>query len=512
MPISKKTKALKKSSVQHGEQIKVSIVKNKPATMISVKPVPGISEISLKSPQKARTKIRIFDEETKEVKEGSQKKENTEKKMPLIKNQTISENRNSTVKDEKIKHHIQKNEVIDLTKKIDPKLTSKTSEVKQPAFASEHKSLGLYKRIAFVFVILVAILLGIIFYTSFVKVKISLIPNQEKVTSNVILDIYDKVKNANTANASGVSGIIGNLVISETKTYPTTGEKPLNEEVNGKVTIYNNYYKNQPLVASTRLLSSDGKLFRTKSTVNVPAGGSVDVEVYADNPADLISLPPTRFTLPALWAGLQDKIYAESKAEMAKGSQVKHFVTQADIDGAIKDLRDALIKKAKDQVVGKEKDYDQVLYLVDEASMSSTIDSNLNDGKESISGTMSANVDYVFFSSKDANEVIRAKFGSSIPKEKEIVIFDDKSVKYSLNECSAANGTASINTTFEGKISMKNEAEILDRQKIIGLTKNQLEDYIKKIPEIASYDIQFTPSFVKRVPNLVDRINIEVKK
>ena len=89
-----------------------------------------------------------------------------------------------------------------------------------------------------------------------------------------------------------------------TPTVPTFTGK-----ARGKVTITNRYSKAQPLTAGTRLKSPDGQIFRTQTRVDVPVGGSVTTEVVADVAGEAGSLPKgTTFILPALWAGLQDKI------------------------------------------------------------------------------------------------------------------------------------------------------------------------------------------------------------
>ncbi|MCK4554185.1 hypothetical protein KAU19_04445, partial [Candidatus Parcubacteria bacterium] len=196
--------------------------------------------------------------------------------------------------------------------------------------AGKSRSLGLYRKIALSFIVLTVILLAVIAYFSFVKVTITLIPSQERVSSNLILDVFDQDKRSAVSEGE-ILGAVKQVEVEQIKTYPATDIEVISEEVIGKVILINNYSKNQPLVATTRLLSPDNKLFRIKKTVNVPAGGQLEVEVYADEPGQDMIIGPAHFTIPGLWAGLQDEIYGESKEPMKYSRQVKKYIKQDDI-------------------------------------------------------------------------------------------------------------------------------------------------------------------------------------
>ncbi len=377
--------------------------------------------------------------------------------------------------------------------------------------AKEAKSLSLYKKIALMFLLLVVILFGLVFYTNLVKVKITIITNEEKISSNILFDVYQEntVPLESSENVK-IFGDLGKITVTQEKSFATTGEKPISEEVKGTATIYNNYIKSQPLVASTRLLTPDNKLFRIKETVNVPAGGSVQVEIYADEPTEAMAIQPTKLTIPGLWAGLQDKIYAETAEPIQLTSEVKHYVVQADMDNASKDLRDSLVEKAKTEIESRNVEGDQLLYQLDEQSISISIANALGDETEELSGKATADVCFAAFKSADAENAIESKLTSSVPEEKQIMMYDKESIKYTLDKCDLEQGVANINSSFDGRVGVKGDSSIVDKQRILGLTRKQLEDYLAQIPEIASYNIVFQPSFIKRVPNLIDKIEVEI--
>ena len=195
-----------------------------------------------------------------------------------------------------------------------------------------NKSLNLYKKIAYFFIFLVLILVLVVLYFSFVRVKIILIPNQEKISNNMIFDIRDKEKGE--VEGSIIPGAIREEAIESSDVFEASGTEVIGKEAVGEITIINNYSQNQPLVASTRMIpvNNPDKLFRLKETVNIPAGGEIKAEIYADDPSPEMAIKPTRFTIPGLWAGLQDKIYAESENDIVYRQKVKKYIVESDFD------------------------------------------------------------------------------------------------------------------------------------------------------------------------------------
>ncbi|MFA4833416.1 MAG: hypothetical protein WC619_01035 [Patescibacteria group bacterium] len=371
--------------------------------------------------------------------------------------------------------------------------------------------INLYRKIALSFIVLTVILLGVIFYFSFVKLNIVLIPAQERLSDSLSIDIYGSGSEPAVLEKS-LAGIVEQTSIEEKNTYSASGSEKIGEEVTGKVTVINNYNKSQPLVATTRLLSSDNKLFRIKNTINVPAGGSQEVEIYADLVNEDMAIGPTKFTIPGLWAGLQDKIYAESKEKFVYGQQAKKYIQQSDIDQATKDLKRSLLEKAKNEIGENYKGYNEVIYSVDENTISTEVGGKVGEEKDKFDVSMKAMVTIVAFSGDEAGKMGKEKLAEVVPDNKELIEFKPEEASYSLNSFDVAAGRATVNATFEGKMSLKSEADIIDRQKIVNLTREQLEDYLSGFKEIAGYEINFFPSFIDKVPNLADRINIEVRE
>lgn len=370
--------------------------------------------------------------------------------------------------------------------------------------------INLYRKIAYSFIVLTLALLAVIFYFSFVKVTIAITPAEERVSNNLIIDVYDQSKTA-APGKTAVVGAVDRIEVSETKSYSASGRIAAGEETTGMVTIINNYNKSQPLVATTRILSADNKLFRLKNTVNVPAGGSAEAEVYADKPGAEMAIGPTAFTIPGLWAGLQDKIYAESKTAFVYNQNAKKIIAQEDIDAGLKDLRSALIAKAEQAIAEKYKDYDKSVYTLDENSVSIDMDGKAGEEKEGVAITMSAAVGVAAFNGEAVEKMAEDKLNAIIASDKKLVEFNKDSIAYSMESHNLDQGVATVNAVFEGKTALGSGDDIIDREKIAGLTRDQLTAFLDSIPGIESYEIKFQPNFIKKVPNLADRVKVEIK-
>lgn len=376
----------------------------------------------------------------------------------------------------------------------------------------KHKiSLRLYRNIAGFFIIGTLILLSAVFYFTAVKLTIDIIPKKELVSDNLPFEVVDQSQEAALTTINSISGAVEAVDVEKTKKYSATGVKVIGEDAVGKITLYNNYIKNQPLVATTRLMTPDGQLFRLKDTVNVPVGGSVEAEVYADKPSADINVPPTKFTIPGLWAGIQDKIYGESKDTIKYQQQVEKYVQTSDIELAESDIKSALNQEAADKINTQYKNYKQVLFKIDDNSITKNTSVKVGDKADEFDMTIKAAVGVVAFNDENVLKIAKEKLLTNLPVNKELVDFNDKFV-YNLDSISFVNKTASVSAGFSGMTLIKGDANVIDKNKIVDLNEDQLRSYLSNIKEISDYSLTFYPSWLKKVPKLVDRITVNIKK
>lgn len=368
------------------------------------------------------------------------------------------------------------------------------------------RSFNIYRKISISFVVLTGLLIAAIFYFSLVKVDISVVLKKGELKGNSVLTVYGSQAGSTT---NSVLGAVKEVEVVQAEEIPTTGTESLGQEVTGTVKIINNYVRNQPLVASTRLLSANNHLLRVKSTVNVPAGGSVDVQVYADKADPAIDVPlGTRLSIPGLWSGIQDKIYAEALEEIKYKELVKHTVTQNDLDSALAAIRTAVAKKADNEIVPTyNAQYSKVLYKIDDASIVTSVNAKVGEEKDKFNVTGKVNVIIVAFNEADAKKIAEAQLAVTVPENKTLLNFNASGLTYELGTYDILNNTAAVNINYSGEVIAKNPS-VIQKSMLVGLSADQLKNYLSSLPDVASFKVTFTPGFIGKVPSYTDRIQI----
>ncbi len=366
-----------------------------------------------------------------------------------------------------------------------------------------------YKRLAIAFGVLVLLLVVGVLYFTMVKVTISVALNEQSLNEQASVQVYDRPQDFAMPDKA-VRGLVKLVAIEQSKLYQVSGNDIIGEEVIGQITLYNKYNKSQPLVASTRLLSASGKLYRLKNSVTVPAGGQVVADVYADEAKPESAVGAEQFTLPGLWEGLQDKIYGQSQVGAIKYQQkLRRIVTQDDIDKALVDLKQVLLDKVKADFDNAYDDYDYKLYQLDDTSLKFAVTGKVGEEKEQLPVTMKGVVEVVAFNSEQAQEIAKAESTAKLSAGQDLVQLDSQNLKYTLNKFDTSMVMAEVGLNYDIKTRANSKASIIDKNKIIGLSEDQLKQYLNSLKDIKVYNIEFFPSFIKQVPRLTDRIEIK---
>jgi hypothetical protein len=373
------------------------------------------------------------------------------------------------------------------------------------------KSVNLYRRLVWRFIIFTVILLLIVFYFSFSKLNIIIFPKGEVINDSLLLKISPVAttsEDVDTDFREQIAGVVKEITVTEEKVFSSTGEEFVGEELYGKVKIINNSNKAQALVATTRILSPDNKLFRIKSPVNVPAGGEVTVDIYTEKPSEEMAIDATTFTIPGLWLGLQDKIYAKSSENFVYRQKVNRYIKASDIEQAMKEMNDLLLAKVKSSGPLASAS-DQVLY--ETLSPASFVASaKVGEAKENFTVTAKGNLVVVTFSKDQVAKLTAAKLTLLVPDDKELVDYNQNDINYTFDNYDSKTGIATIKASFTGTMILKNNTEIIDKKKLVNLNRQQLENYLKTFPEIKDYEFKFFPSFINRAPRLPERIQVEI--
>ncbi|MFA7662697.1 MAG: hypothetical protein WCX88_02155, partial [Patescibacteria group bacterium] len=160
------------------------------------------------------------------------------------------------------------------------------------------KNIGmLYKVIALSFVALTLVLSLVVLFISSAKTTITIVPKDIDVSAEENIEI---LLDQDSPNELQISGKLLETNVELTDIFNVSEGETKDAPAVGWITIVNNYSKSQPLIATTRFLSTNNVLFRLKNTVTIPAGEKVTAEIYADQPGIAGEIGPTKFTIPGL--------------------------------------------------------------------------------------------------------------------------------------------------------------------------------------------------------------------
>jgi hypothetical protein len=374
-----------------------------------------------------------------------------------------------------------------------------------------------------IFAIVLIILLtvaGAYFYLPRATLAIELSRQEKSISENI------KASTSNTSIDPGQSAIpaaIEKISIEKSEEISPTGNKTNEGKASGSVVIYNEFSaENQSLVATTRLETADGKIFRINNNVFVPgitqvAGenkpGAIEISVTADKAGEGYNIDPSDFKIVGFKGGPKyDKIYAKSVKPMTGGGLSGGgigTITASDIANA----KEKLLVEAKKDAIQKLKDSlgsnrrffnDNVRINVTSASSTDAIGAQVEKFTYKISGEAQA----ISYSEEDVKSLMDKNMSSDVQSSGQIKF--DKPINYILADANFQDGTLSFAAKTDATLV---SAIDLDKFKhgILGKNTEELTAFIKTYPSIKNADISYSPFFVSRVPMRENRVNIEVK-
>jgi len=295
------------------------------------------------------------------------------------------------------------------------------------------------------------------------------------------------------------------------------------KKAHGSVVVYNEYDSSpQTLIATTRLESADGKIFRLVKNVVVPgtttvAGevkpGAIAAEILADQSGSDYNLESSSFTIPGFKDGPKyGKFYAKATEPIVGGSTdgetAGGAVTQKDIDSA-KQKTEAVLNEKIGQLIKEDLKEGEVA-LPDAQKITITKSSaNIKAGDmvNTFNYTAVASVRALVFSENDVRKIIE----QSMKEQKASDVKKDIS-KVEYGTVGADFDKNTLELKVYGEITT---TPIIDGQQIknelLGKTDDQLASILRKYAFIRSVNIEFKPTFVTRIPQYAQRVTVEIK-
>jgi len=365
---------------------------------------------------------------------------------------------------------------------------------------------GMYRKIVLGFVALALIVGALVMYVAYAHATVTVYPRRASVETERVLTV--------TRTPQGdeeVAGDVAEVTVAGERTGAPSEATVTDGIATGFVTLINESNEDQTLVATTRLLTPEGILFRIRSRVNVPAKGRLKTEVYADQPGASGDIGPTRFTIPGLNAALQKVIYATSDAPMKGGQVSTGVVSQADIDQVEAGLRQELEAQAKEELEKKlTGEWSGRAYEIEDSSrFQSAAAGETADG---ITIRLTITVRLAGFDKDKAVEVASEDLRRGLTSDRELVGVSADTAEFELEDADAASGSASLRVSVRGESRVSLESPLFDASKLRGLDMDAVNAYFQGIEGVERIKVQFRPFWIKRMPDLADHIEFKIEK
>lgn len=304
------------------------------------------------------------------------------------------------------------------------------------------------------------------------------------------------------------------------KDFPAIGEKEIRDKAKGIITIYNEWSsQSQILVANTRFVSENGKLFRTTKQITIPGAsivegksvpGTIDVDVVADQPGEEHNIGPSRFDIPGFKGSVKYMtIYGKSKNSMSGGAIGKFkVVSDEDYNKASDLLKEELSKKAIEDL---NKMLPTSFVLLKDAIKEEILNINSTAEKgaraENFTLFMRIAASSIVFNGENMKELALSVINSNITQDK-LTVPESLNISYksAAFDKDKLDMTVSISSKFAPKIDIeKIKKELLKKN------EKEIRDYLSSQNEMSSAKVSFWPFWVKRVPNNAGRVRVKIE-
>jgi hypothetical protein len=369
-----------------------------------------------------------------------------------------------------------------------------------------------YKKIGTLFVVATIILVAIILYFSLAKAEIHLKIKTQPAKINFTTQVKEDVENNNYLETNVLEGRILELVMEKTRKFIVLGQESPADKYGGLMTVYNKKSEAQPLVKRTRFESADGSIFRIQEGITVPAGGSIDAYVVAEEVGEEYNELPGKFTLPGFKNEYsRTRVYGELKETMEKKSIVSYIITQDELNRANTELvaglkTDALHKLKELLVSGEELEDSSITTEI----ISYETDKDVGDEAQNFEYTVKLKIAGIVFDKAELLNLAHSFINDQLGSNQELINYNNDSLEYSISDYEAEEKNATLDVALSANVIQSSNSESFNKERLKGLSQQEIIEYFSGQPAIESIEVIFFPFWVKKAPQMTNHIEIIV--
>ncbi len=379
-------------------------------------------------------------------------------------------------------------------------------EVSEPE--QQHQSNKVYRLIAVAFFVIAVFIAVFAVYMAFSRANVTVLSEQQGVEAELIVDVSARPSD------DEVLGSVYQLSKSTSQTFNSSSIVTIDMNAEGEVEISSDLYRDQTLIASTRLMTEDGLLFRIKDTVVVPGFGRVRAQVFSDEAGEVGELSEgTEFTIPGLNESTRAFFTVRSVGQMSGGKKEVRMVTPTDITKA----EDLLLSRLEDEIAealrekAREDDAPMSGELFIYETTRSTSDVAAGEEAVAFTLTVAVNGQAVFYDEAGFEQRVRQMLADKLPFDRMLTQLNLDDSDMTAEKVDLIGKRANVRVAARGQSVLSTEASGLDSEKLVGITTNAAVQYLESLDGVSSASVKIKPFWARRLPNTADHINVEVR-
>jgi hypothetical protein len=380
--------------------------------------------------------------------------------------------------------------------------------------------IALLKILGFCFIFL--ILLFVSGFFIFSKTEIKIWPKTEILTleETITIEIEPGEKEEGD-NRISLPGQLFEDQKSDSQEFSATGKTLKEVKAEGIIKVYNAYStSDQPLLATTRFVSADGKLFRSLKREIIVGGeyvkgkfvpGETDIMVRAAEPGEDYNIEPSTFSIPGfVGTPKYTAFYGKSFESMTKGFRREVAqITQDDLDKAKEILVERLKKESKDFLISA---LPQGFVLLEETISQEVIEENFSQeaGAEAESFNFQAKVKSfsLIFKKSDLEDLAKKIISENIKEGKK---FQEESLEidYSIKSMDLEDSQMILKIEIKAKIYSDINLDKF-KKALLGKTIQEVRAFLQGQPEINKSEINLSPFWRRKIPEDFDKVDVKL--
>ena len=369
-----------------------------------------------------------------------------------------------------------------------------------------------YKKIILGFLFFSLVLIGLIFHFTFSQAEIVLYPKEIKKTVSFKVKIDKNIKTPNVAR-NILPGTILEIAETGSKTFKTESITQVDDFAKGGITIYNKREKDQPLYQKSKIIPFGKKspVFLIDKRIVIPAQSEIKVGITAQRKGADGNIEPTKFNFLKLSSWMRQRIWAESFVAIKGGTKDVGIVAEKDIKNGEKKLAEELWQEAFEEIAERIKQNEQIIpQVVKNEIIKTKCDTKIDTIKENFSVKAETKTQGVGVSKKILLSLTKMRLKKEGAADEEFKNCREETFNYKLTEINIEDGWARLEVNLDGIFTPKFSAKIFDKEKIIGMSEEEVKKYFKEFETIEKVEVNFWPSWVKNIPGLKKNIRIEI--